>query len=128
MSTRALTIGQVEKNFSVWRGNQTGKRIIPNKLWDQVKVLINSYGASPVLKRLGISWKQAKKNGVIPTKSVDIGFKKSKALSPFVRIPQDLPNTDERPPKLTFQRGNTQLSLSDPSNEQIRLFIDLLRW
>jgi len=126
MTTRTLTIDQVEKAFTIWRGNKDGKRTIPDKLWGQVKALINSHGASPVLKRLGISWEQARNKGLIPTKSASGGLKKRKAPSPFIRIPQALPTHDRRP-QLTFQRGENQLSMNDPSNEQIQLFIEMLK-
>lgn len=127
MSTRTLTIDQVEKVFAIWRGNKNGKREIPDKLWGKVKALINSHGASPVLKQLGISWKQARNKGLVPTKSASGVLKKRKAPSPFVRIPQALPAAHDRRPQLTFQRGEAQLLLNDPSNEQIQLFIDMLK-
>jgi hypothetical protein len=126
MTTRTLTIDQVEKVFAIWRDNKNGKHTIPDKLWDKVKVLINSHGASQVLKRLGISWKQARNKGLVPTKSASVVLKRRKAPSPFIRIPQALPTLDRRP-QLTFSRGEAQLSLNDPTNEQILLFIDILK-
>jgi hypothetical protein len=122
-----LTLEQVEKALTIWRSNKNGERTIPDKLWAKVKVLINFHGASPVLKRLGISWKQARNKGLIPTKSASGVLKKRKAPSPFVRIPQALPATHDRHPQLTFQRGEARLLLNDPSNEQIQLFIDMLK-
>lgn|SRR3990167_10247521 len=126
MSTRTLTIDQVEKTFTIWRDNKDGKRTIPDKLWGQVKALITLHGASPVLKRLGISWEQARRKGLIPTKSVGGSIKNRKA-SPFIKIPQALPTAHDRRPQLTFQRGDAQLLLNDPSNEQIQLFINMLK-
>ena len=127
MSTRTLTIDQVEKAFAIWRGNKNGKRAIPDNLWGKVKALINLQGASPVLKRLRISWEQARNKGLIPTKSVGSASKKRKVASPFIKIPQALPTAHDRRPQLTFQRGDAQLLLNDPSNEQIQLFIDMLK-
>jgi hypothetical protein len=126
MSTRTLTIDQVEKIFTTWRHNKNGGHTIPDKLWVKVKALINSYGPSPVLKRLGISWKQARNKGLIPTKSACSVLKKRKAPSPFIKIPQAITAHDKRP-QLSFQRGEAQLILNDPSNEQIQLFIDMLK-
>lgn len=127
MLTRTSTIDQVEKAFAIWRDNKNGKYTIPDKLWNKVKVLIGTQGASPVLKRLGISWKQARMNGVIPSSVATVKNKKKGTISPFIKIPQALPIKCERKSQLTFQRGDTLLSLNDPSNEQIQLFIDMLR-
>ena len=127
MSIRTLTINQVEKAFTIWRSNKDGKRTIPDKSWNQVKTLINSHGASPVLKQLGISWEQARNKGLIPSKSAVNSVKKCKAHSPFIKIPQVLPTAHDRHPQLTFQRGDAQLLLNDPSNEQIQLFISMLQ-
>jgi len=127
MPTRTLTLDQVDKALTIWRDNKNGKRTIPDKLWDKVKVLINLHGASPVLKRLGISWKQARRKGLIPTESAVGVLKKRTVTSPFIKIAQSLPTAHDRRPQLTFQRGDAQLLLNDPSNEQIQLFIDMLK-
>jgi hypothetical protein len=127
MSTRTLTLDQVEKAFAIWRNNKNGKRTIPDKLWGDVKALINLQGVSPVLKRLKISWEQARNKGLIPTKYADGASKNRKAASPFIKISQVLPTAHDRRPQLTFQRGDAQLLLNDPSNEQIQLFINMLQ-
>lgn len=127
MSTQTLTIDQVEKTLTIWRGNKNGERIIPDKLWDEIKVLINLHGSSPVLKRLGISWEQARRKGLIATKPADTILKKRKTPSPFIKISHAIPTPHDRRPQLIFQRGEAQLLLSDPSNEQIQLFIDMIK-
>ena len=126
MSTQTLTINQVEKALTIWRGSKNGERIIPDKLWDKIKVLINLHGHSSVLKRLGISWRQARRKGLIATKPADAILKKRKAPSPFIKISHAVPTAHDRRPQLIFQRGEAQFLLSDPSNEQIQLFIDAL--
>ena len=125
MSTHTLSIEEVEREFSNWRSNKSGKLQIPEALCDQIKILLKSHQHSKVLRRLGLSMQQARNKGLLPSASAA----ESHPSSPFVKVPmiqQPIYSVVNESATLTVQRGDTRFSLSYPSNEQIQLIIDTL--
>lgn len=125
MSTHALSIEEVEREFANWRSNKNGQLQIPEVLCDQIKILLKSHQHSKVLRRFGLSMQQARNKGLLS--SVD--SPSSHPSSPFVKVPmmqQPVYSVVNESTTLTVQRGDTKFSLSHPSNEQIQLIINTL--
>ena len=123
MSSHTLTIEEVESEFSIWRGSKKG-RSIPEALCKQVKILLASYHHNKVLKRLGLTLQQARDKDLLPsTKPVE-----SHLPTTFIKIPMVQPaiHVNSAAASLTLQRGDTQLSLNSPSDEQLQLIINTL--
>jgi hypothetical protein len=126
MSNTPLSIEEVEQSFSVWRKNKTGNPPIPDDLWDQVSLLLKTHRRSKVFKRLRLTIQQARDKGILPIESsTNVPDKNT-----FIQIPMPQPTMQViAPPKantLTIQRGDKQLCLSHPSDEQIHFIITTL--
>ena len=122
------TLEEVEEQFLAWRTNKQGEKKIPQRLWDQVKGLLGHYKISVILKRLRINTTQAKDNGVLPQKT-STGLKTDQKGQPaFIKVPIPKPSQSIMPTisTITLQRGEFTLSLKDPSEGQIHLFINAL--
>ena len=117
MTTRQLTIEEVEQRFKQWRLKKQPKDIIPNYLWDLVRKLMGHYPPSRITKRLSLSTKQMRSKGLLPLPHV-----LPKASTPFVNI--KLPSLLSTPPQLIIQRTDgTQLSYTNLSDDQFILSI-----
>lgn len=123
MNQLELTLEEVEQGFSNWRYNRSGNESIPNDLWEQVKILLTTYRRGEIMRRLKLTTQQFKNKGLIP-------IKQSEALEmthSFIQIPS-LPPTigsiTQKTTTLTIQRGDTQMCLNHPSDEQIHLIIN----
>lgn len=120
-----LTLEEVEQEFSNWRYNRSGNESIPNYLWEQVKILLTTYRRGEIMRRLKLTTQQFKDKGLIPiNQDEDAGMTHS-----FIQIP-GLPSVadsmTQKITSLTIQRGDTQMCLNHPSNEQIHLIINTL--
>jgi hypothetical protein len=126
MLNTKLSIEEVEQAFLVWRNNKVGHQPIPDNLWDQVAQLLKTHRRAEVLRRLRVSTQQARDKGIIPsTQCSDVGC----VQNTFVQIPVPQPTIQpitQRTSSLTIQRGDTQLCLNHPSDEQIHLIINTL--
>ena len=128
MNQPESTLEEVEEAFSNWRYNRRGKEGIPDSLWEQVKILLKSYSRFELMRRLKLTTHQFREQGLIPIKQDDSG-----ELSPsFVRIPLAQPDSTVLEKKvdphhqLTIQRGEIQIVLERPSDEQIHFIITTL--
>ena len=129
MSSPTLTIEEVEREFSIWRSNKKGQPTVPDALLHKVEILLksNNYKNSNVLRRLGISKRQAKNKGLLPLSGID--HLSQGALTSFIKIPMPqaaINAVSQNPTTLILQRGDTQLSLNCPTYDQIQLIINTL--
>jgi hypothetical protein len=125
MTHPVLTIEEVEQAFLTWRNNKKGNPSIPDNLWEQVALLLKTYRRGEVLRRLGLTMQQIRDNGrIFIEQDSDI-----QAPNKFINIPMPQPmmqTMTQKSSSLTIQRGDTQLCLSCPSDEQIHLIITAL--
>ena len=125
MSNTTLTIEEVEQAFTTWRNNKTGHPPIPDILWDHVALLLKTHRRGEVLRRLRLTTQQVRDKGLL---SIEPGSA-LQAQHTFIQIPLPQPAIQTITPKatsLTIQRGDTQLCLNHPSDEQIHLIISTL--
>jgi hypothetical protein len=124
MNEAELTLEEVASSFSNWRFNRRGNESIPNHLWDQVKILLSTYPRGEIMRHLKLTTQQFREKGLIST----IQDNNVEASYSFVQIPLTHPTSVENQmkPRLTIQRGDTQISLHHPSDDQIKLIINTL--
>lgn len=126
MSQTELTLEEVQESFSNWRYNRRGNEGIPNFLWEQVKILLTTYPRGKLMRHLKLTTQQFKDKGLIPFQQDN----NIEALPTFVQVsvahPADRDTQIELHNRLTVKRGDTQLYLNQPSDEQIRLIINTL--
>lgn len=125
MNQTELTLEEVKESFSNWRYNRRGNEGIPNHLWEQVKILLTTYQRSEIMRHLKLTTYQFREKGLIPAKQDNVEISHS-----FIQIPFSnstaLETQVENQGRLTIQRGDTQLCLNQPSDEQIQLIINTL--
>jgi len=120
-----VTINDVAARFEQWRATKKLGDKIPTELWDLARSLKQRYKISHIGRSLQVSFSQLRREGVAPP------AKPRKRQSPeskkFVSVQLDsaLPALGNAlQPTLVFKRPDgTQLSLSQPSTEQLNLFI-----
>lgn len=127
MNEQELTLNEVQESFSNWRYNRRGNEGIPNHLWEQVKILLARYQRGEIMRHLKLTTHQFREKGLIPINQDTNNIESSPS---FVKIPLAHPpileTQIEGHNKLTIQRGDTQLYLDQPSDEQIQLIISTL--
>lgn len=125
MNQLDLTLEEVEQEFSNWRYNRSGNESIPNYLWEQVKILLTTYRRGELMQRLKLTTQQFKDKGLLSIKQDE----DPEITHSFIQIPS-LPSTvdsiTQKITSLTIQRGDTQMCLNHPSDEQIQLIINTL--
>ena len=126
MNEPELTLEEVVQSFSNWRFNRHGHESIPNYLWEQVKVLLKTHQRGELMRHLKLTTHQFREKGLISSpqnNAVEISHS-------FVQIPlthpADLEKQATQHSRLTIQRGDTQICLNHPSDEQIQLIINTL--
>lgn len=126
MNLTELTLEEVKESFSNWRYNRRGGEGIPNHLWEQVKLLLTTHQRGEIMRHLKLTTQQFREKGLIPAKQAN-----TVDVSPsFIQIPFPHPTVLEKQvennSRLTVQRGDTQLCLNQPSDEQIELIINII--
>lgn len=134
-----LTLEEVAANFARWRGKKTGNTRIPEELCAQVKLLLSACPKhSPVLRKLGLSKKQAINKGLLATdKTVCL---ESSLPNPFIQIPlpQTIPSPEfiniasvvpnksstQSTTAITLKRGDVALLFNATSDLQLQLIIN----
>ena len=126
MNQTELTLEEVKESFSNWRYNRRGGEGIPNHLWEQVKILLTTYQRGEIMRHLKLTTHQFREKGLIPAmqdNNVEVSHS-------FIQIPFPHPTVLERQvenkSRLTIQRGDTQLCLNQPSDDQIQFIITTL--
>lgn len=124
MNELVLTLEKVKQSFHDWRFNRRGNESIPDELWAQVKMLLLNYSRGELMRHLKLTTQQFRERGLISTDSANT----KKILPKFVQIPSthSIAIQHQTESTLTIQRGDTQLCLSYPNNEQIQLIINTL--
>jgi hypothetical protein len=127
MSSKNLTIEEVEQAFQNWRANKANPaESIPTLLINQVKLLLKNYPVQKILTRLGITRSQAKNKGLL-SKVIADKLKSSPTVqaNSFVKLPisQFAIDSIQHHNSLSMQRGDIKLSINYPTNEQIQLFM-----
>jgi hypothetical protein len=119
-----LTLEAVEQEFLDWRAVKKGGEKIPERLWEQIRILLKHYKRSLVLKRLGVTIQQAREQGMVLSAPKSIITKKS--VAPFIEIPLSgiLPKPSAHTPMVTLKRGELVLSLEHPTEAQLHLLIN----
>lgn len=125
MNTSPLTIDAVEQQFRQWRAIKQHHRVkIPDFLWNKIKILLGHYKLSQITRRLKISTKQLRAQGLLPTNRLATP---TLAAPSFVKI-EVTPKIITHPAvtsTLTVERSNgIKLCLTSPSLEQLQLFIN----
>lgn len=126
MNQTELTLEEVKESFSNWRYNRRGGEGIPNHLWEQVKILLTTHQRGELMRHLKLTTQQFREKGLIPAmqdNNVEVSHS-------FIQIPFSHPTVLERQvankSRLTIQRGDTQLCLNQPSDDQIQFIITTL--
>jgi hypothetical protein len=120
-----LTIDQVKEEFSAWRRNKNGQDKIPEELWRQVKILLKLYRHNEVLRQLKITKEQARNKKLLPSANTSGCLEKHTTSDPFVKIANTQPNVNSvTATTITLHRGEAQLLLSNPSDEQIQWLVN----
>ena len=126
MNQTELTLEEVKESFSNWRYNRRGGEGIPNHLWEQVKILLTTHQRGELMRHLKLTTQQFREKGLIPAmqdNNVEVSHS-------FIQIPFPHPTVLERQvenkSRLTIQRGDTQLCLNQPSDDQIQFIITTL--
>lgn len=126
MKESELTLEEVKESFSNWRYNRRGNEGIPNHLWEKVKILLVTYQRGELMRHLKLTTQQFREKGLIPPQDNN----NEEASHSFVQIPLAQPLSleiqVERCNRLTIHRGDTQLCLNQPSDEQIQNIINTL--
>lgn len=119
-----LTLAEVKQSFSHWRFNRRGNESIPDDLWEQVKILLLTYSRGEIMRHLGLTTQQFRERGLISS----VQDNTIEIAPTFVQIPSIHPVSIKNPVEsiLTIQRGDTQINLNHPTNEQIQLVINAL--
>jgi hypothetical protein len=127
MKQAELTLEEVKESFSNWRYNRRGGEGIPNYLWEQVKILLTTHERVELMRHLKLTTHQFREKGLIPAKEDNNNIEASHS---FVQIPfphsSVLERQVESKSRLTIQRGDTQLCLTQPSDDQVQLIINML--
>lgn len=126
MTRLELTLEEVEQEFSNWRYNRSGNESIPNYLWDQVKILLTTYRRGELMRRLTLTTQQFKNKGLIPPIKQGEDVEISHFFIQIPSLPLTVDQMTEKITSLTIQRGDTQMCLTHPSDEQIHLIINTL--
>lgn len=124
ISEPALTLDDVEKCFEEWRSAKKIGARIPPELWALTKSLKGKYKISEISKRLRVSGSQLQREGLaLPSTSKK---QRTPKKNQFVNVNLDMP----QPVSAAFQSSvvlkrtdGMQLSLSQPSIDQLALFI-----
>lgn len=119
-----LTIEEVEAEFATWR---SGKKFnspapIPENLCNQIRVLLQRFPQTEVLRRCGVTLQQARNKGLIPLLSNNNPTSQTQELTSFVKIPM-MHSTAQRTVMLNLHCGDAHLSLDNPSDEQVQFVI-----
>ena len=127
MTQAELTLEEVKESFSNWRYNRRGGEGIPNYLWEQVKILLTTHERAELMRHLKLTTQQFREKGLIPAKQDNNNIEASHF---FVQIPSPQSTVSEKQvenkSRLTIQRGDTQMCLNQPSDDQIQLIINTL--
>lgn len=126
MNEPELTLEEVVQSFSNWRFNRRSHESIPNYLWDQVKILLKTHQRGELMRHLRLTTQQFREKGLILLQQDNA----VEAPPSFVQIPLTHPTVLEKQveqhSRLTIQRGDVQISLHHPSDEQIQCIINTL--
>lgn len=124
MNEPEFTLAEVKQSFHNWRFNRRSNESIPDYLWNQIKILLLTYSRGELMRHLRLTTQQFREKGLIPSAQDD----NSETSPEFVQIPLT-PSTfteNQTESKLTLQRGDTQISLNHPTNEQIQLIMNTI--
>ena len=58
---RGNGLDDIKREFTKWRMNRNGKKHIPERLWNLVVNLPESYSVHEITKTLGLDWRKVKK-------------------------------------------------------------------
>ena len=126
MMNHVLTIENVERSFANWRANKKQQPNIPDALWAQVKILLKSNARSDILKRLGVTLKQARRKGVLADACNALTSSNTFVQIPITQaaLPIEVQSITSITNNLTIQCGELQMCLTSPSSEQLQLIIN----
>ena len=121
--SNSLTLEVVEQQFTDWRSTKKTRGKIPSHLWDLVKKLLTHYKPTQIMTRLQISTSQMRRQGLLPKSTPKIVDEK---VEQFVNIKSPPSSTSITQCGLTLERRDgVKLSLLNPSETQVDLFINL---
>lgn len=129
MNTPSLTIEAVEQQFRQWRATKQHHRVkIPDFLWDKIKALLEKYKVGQITRRLQISTKQLRAQGLLSVNTLATLAVAPLQAPSFVKVELAPTPPIIAPPlatsTLTIERSNgVRLCLTSPSLEQLQIFI-----
>jgi len=126
--TPELTLDDVAERFEQWRSTKKLRERIPTELWELARSLKGRYKSTHISLRLRIATSQMRREGLIPPAKPK-QKKQSTEKKKFVNVQLDsvLQSGATIQPTLALKRADgTQLTLSQPSNEHLMLFIKSL--
>lgn len=115
------TLEEVSLQFSLWRSQKRNpKEQIPERLWNLVRQLTEKYSATKIIKYLGLSSRQFRRQGLLATPNT--GSKKQSFVN--IKLPSSLAPLTQPSYQLLIQRPDgAKLSLANLTDEQFVLSI-----